>query len=477
MHALAPTVVSTQLVNLHNNSVISGSNTAALNGLNGNGYLTTNDNSSYHTDYHDIFNDMRATWNWADRNSLTVGWLFEYVPADNIIEQGNDFLVDVKNHPNVYNIQGLNAAGAVVANYTDQGVSQYGGNFYSDGSLKTVSNSIYINDEINVTKELKLDGGFRREFIDMQLTQEGYNFGAALPAAVAAANPLPNVAISNGIGSSGNGQFATTQNSVDDKAFTFGANYRIGEHFAVYARTGSSYDTGVQDFDVFLGSLPKDNNGFQSLRFNEVGVRFDSSYLAATVTGFTGKNTNIALGVQPVGGAPTNIFYNNKSEGLEFEATWSPIHALSVDLSGVIQKATIDGVPSGVAIAKFGLASSSQFNGNQIDRLPNVQVHFQPTFHFNRRGSVYVSVDYVGPRWGDLANTQRLNAYTMIGAGVSYRVLKNLTLGLSGTNLTNVLAFDVGNPRGGGNISLIQGAVFSRALLGRQAQFTGTLNF
>jgi outer membrane receptor protein involved in Fe transport len=335
-----------------------------------------------------------------------------------------------------------------------------------------VSNSIYVNDEISVTKQLKLDGGFRREFIDMQLTQEGYNFGSALP--TAGANPT-NVAIQNGVGSSGNGQFATTQNSVDDKAFTFGANYRIGEHFAVYARTGTSFDTGVQDFDVFLGSLPKSNNAFASLEFNEVGVRFDSSYLAATVTVFTGKNKNIPIdATAPGSNVPAIVTYDNKSEGVEFEGTWAPIQALSVDLNGVIQKATINGLPGN--LTALGL-TASQFNGKQIDRLPDVQVHFQPTFHFNRRGSVYVSVDYVGRRFGDLANTLQLNSYVMIGAGVSYRVLKNLTLGLSGTNLTNELAFDVGNPRGGSNLNAGTGPIFARALLGTQVEFTGTLTF
>jgi outer membrane receptor protein involved in Fe transport len=127
-------------------------------------------------------------------------------------------------------------------------------------------------------------------------------------------------------------------------------------------------------------------------------------------------------------------------------------------------------------LSALGL-TTSQFNGKQIDRLPDVQVHFQPTFHFNRRGSVYVSVDYVGRRFGDLANTLQLNSYVMFGAGVSYRPLKNLTLSLSGTNLTNKLAFDVGNPRGGSNLSAGTGPIFARALLGTQAKFTATLTF
>ena len=118
-----------------------------------------------------------------------------------------------------------------------------------------------------------------------------------------------------------------------------------------------------------------------------------------------------------------------------------------------------------------------QFNGKQIDRLPDVQFHFQPTYAITPDVSAYVSVDYAGQRYGDLENTLKLNAYTLVGAGVSWRATSMLTLSLSGTNLTNQLAFDVGNPRGGSNINAGTGPIFARALLGQQFKLSASLNF
>ena len=246
LQKLVPTVSSVQLVRLKDNTVISNPQS-----LNGNGLLTTIDNSYYNTNYNNIINDTRTSWE-TSMNSFTLGWMFMYVPADKIVEAGNDYLIDITNHPSRYDVQGLNASGQVVAHLTDNGVSSFGADYYSNGGLTTLSNSIYVNDEFNVTKQFKIDAGFREEYINFQLSQEGYTYGAPVPGGSA-----NNYADSQGVGSKGNNVFTTTQSNVSDKAWTVGANYKFTDHLSVYARTGHSFDTGVQDFDVF-GRLPSD---------------------------------------------------------------------------------------------------------------------------------------------------------------------------------------------------------------------------
>ena len=462
LQSLVPTVSTVQLVRIKDNAVVG--NPSALNG---NGLLTTMDNSYYNTNYNNVINDTRTTWD-TDRNSLTLGWLFMYVPATKIVEAGNDYLIDITNHASRYDVQGLNAAGQVVAHLTDNGVSAFGADYYGNGGLTTTSDSIYLNDEFKVTKAFKIDAGVRLEYINFQLSQEGYTYGAPVPGG--AANNWADV---QGIGSLGNNRYSTTQSNVHDHAWTVGGNYQITDTFALYARTGHSFDTGVQDFDMFGGSLPMNASALAELEFNEVGFHYDSKHLAASVDAFTGENRNVPVDATTSTGQPVTVTYNNNSKGVELEATWSPNRTFSVDVSGVLQKAEIAGLPGG--LGALGIAAG-QFNGKQIDRLPDVQAHLQPTYYFPK-GSAYVSLDYAGQRYGDLANTLRLNAYELLGAGLSYRPIEKLTLSLSGTNLLNQLAFDVGNPRGGSNISAGTGPIFARALLGEQLKVSGSFKF
>jgi outer membrane receptor protein involved in Fe transport len=107
-------------------------------------------------------------------------------------------------------------------------------------------------------------------------------------------------------------------------------------------------------------------------------------------------------------------------------------------------------------------------DGNQIDRLPKVEVHFTPTVSLpSGRASAYVTVSYYGTRWGDLSNTLQLDAYTDLAAGLSYKVTPAMTVALQGTNLTNRFSITEGNPRGNNVVAGTNAYGFARANLPR----------
>jgi iron complex outermembrane receptor protein len=78
-----------------------------------------------------------------------------------------------------------------------------------------------------------------------------------------------------------------------------------------------------------------------------------------------------------------------------------------------------------------------------------------------------VTVSYYGKRWGDLANTLQLDAYTDLAAGVAYKITQNMTLSAQGSNLTNKFSITEGNPRGNSVIAGTNAYGYARANLPR----------
>jgi outer membrane receptor protein involved in Fe transport len=188
-----------------------------------------------------------------------------------------------------------------------------------------------------------------------------------------------------------------------------------------------------------------------------LGVRFSTSKFYAELTGFRSVNKNIS---EVTGNTGQQVFLNNTAYGVEIDSKWVPISMFNLDLTGVVQHSDISGV-----------SGSTSFDGNQIDRLPNVELHLTPTvLSPDGRASGYVTVSYYGKRWGDLANTLQLDAYTDLAAGVAYKITKSMTLSVQGTNLTNKFSITEGNPRGNSVIAGTNAYGYARANLPRAGE-------
>jgi outer membrane receptor protein involved in Fe transport len=469
----SPAVVSDALVQVATGKTIT--NTA---GLNGNGLLLDDTNFQYGATFDTIMDDFRVSWK-TDKNSLDVGLLYMQVNGSNIYETGNDELIDITNHAHLYDVVGLNAQGGVVDHLTDNGVTTFdsiGAGYYGNGNEDVTSTNYYINDQYQLTKELRIDAGFRYEQTNYQTLAENDVYGAALP--MAAANPT--IIADQTDGSYGNGTYASGSNGGNDSAWTAGANYLITPRFSVFARTTKSFDEGVQDFNVFGGQNGNPSrSSFQTLHSDQAGVRYENPWFAFSVTGFYAEYNHYAIAVTPASGGPqSNIFINFQSTGADFETVWRPMHAFELKVSGVVQHAEDVDIPSGL------LTTNGVVNGDQPARMPDVQIRAQPTVYFDQPGaeyfahsSAYLLATYYGQRYGDVANTQVFDSYTNWGAGISTNITKWLTLDVVGDNLGNALGLTEGNPRGGSNLSTRAGYVLARPIWGRNVKVSVTYHF
>ncbi len=445
---------------------------AELNAINGNGLVAENVSARNKRYVKEFVNDASVTWATSS-NSLTLGWLAfaTHVNKDQNVG-ATSFLSDVKSNANRMDIVALNPAGQIVGYLTDKSVLQY--NTWGEGvnNSKATSHSLYVNDEWKVTDNLRLDGGVRWERYSITARNGIGATDKRIPGAFLAdgVTDVDNIIGNNEFGGAFSGQFNTTKGSFTEPSWTIGSNYLINDNLAVYGRYSSSYNAN--------GTNPVTN-----ISFAEVGARFRARGVSAMVTlfrtdykdyrGFSrqiGTDTEVTV-------ASSDILVN----GIEFELDYKPIKEFGITLGGVLQKhdLKITGV-SGPSADAYR-AELSSFSGNLPERTPKVNFTLTPTYYLpGGKGELSLSIQRIGKRFADLANSIELPAYTTLALSGRYELTSKISLHASIQNLTNEIGLTEGNPRGG--TSAFQEATgsnyfFARPILGRNMQVSATFAF
>jgi iron complex outermembrane recepter protein len=443
--------VGAELVRVDTGAVVT--NPAAMNG---NGLVTQMGANQYSQGTNELINDAQVIYH-TDKNNATLGLLTWNVDMD-VRQIGVNFLMDVTNQAHLLDVAAVNGAGQIVGHLTDNGVLQYDTG-YANGTVNVKSNSLYLNDQYQPIDPLRLDGGVRFEKVKYTSLSENVDSNVPLSGVL-----NPNVIADQTAASYGTGTYTNGRRDLSGTAWTAGANYLLTDNFAVYGRYSSAFDTGDAQFAVFSPGSSGLPNELTRLRFAELGIRFATPGIYTELTGFRSVNKNVS---EVVGNTGQQIFLDNVATGVEFDGKWRPINEFTLDLSGVWQHSDLTAV-----------GGTTDLDGNQIDRLPNVAVHLTPSVSTpDGRASAYMTVSYFGKRWGDLANTLQLDAYTDLAAGVSYKITPKMTLSAQGTNLTDRFSLTEGNPRGNSVVAGNNPYGFARANLPRTGKLTLDVKF
>jgi outer membrane receptor protein involved in Fe transport len=88
--------------------------------------------------------------------------------------------------------------------------------------------------------------------------------------------------------------------------------------------------------------------------------------------------------------------------------------------------------------------------GDQLIRVPKLAIRMTPSIHLDD-GKWRIGMEFVhySNRYADIANTQKLPAYSLINASMDARITGHVSLAVTATNLTNSLGLTEGNPRAG----------------------------
>lgn len=210
-------------------------------------------------------------------------------------------------------------------------------------------------------------------------------------------------------------------------AVRLGAVHALTPATSVYAQasTGSDPVTSVVSLN-----LANRNFDLTRARQTEVGVKqsLDALHGEWTAAAFHIRKDDIVTrdpsnpGISVQGGTQS-------SRGIEIAASIEPLRAWRIDANATVLDARFDEL-----VEAGGASRAGNTPANVPERLANLWVS-----HVGAGWEAGIGARYVGRRYGNNANTLRLDAYTLLDATLSWRLDPRTTLRLNLRNLTDKL--------------------------------------
>jgi iron complex outermembrane receptor protein len=124
-------------------------------------------------------------------------------------------------------------------------------------------------------------------------------------------------------------------------------------------------------------------------------------------------------------------------------------------------------------------AAAAQYNGNIVQRTPQVMYAIQPSYDLpNRLGDVYLRYEYTGKIFTDVGNGLALPGYGVLSVGSDINFTDRIHLNLNVWNVTNALGLTEGNPNSGITETVgSNGYFYARGIAGTNATATLTYKF
>lgn len=399
-------------------------------------------------DIESLVNDLALEWE-AGNNKLTGGFYYADYSSNDSWVLGNGLLLTAEE-----NAQRLNMTLSDGRIVTRDGFAQ-GATFNVNAQYDGEDYAFYLVDELQLTPELRIDGGIRYQKHKVDARLENNTFGVDTDN-----NPL--TLFNNGTAVL-NGTFSDIDYSHGDWSWTAGANYDISDSVGVFAR----YSVGR--------SFPQFDNLRENLRITarvetyEGGLKLSTPMVSAYLTLFHNKFDGLAT-TRILNGVPTPEVGGAKATGLEVEGAVRPFEGFSVNVAGTYLDAEYQDYFTG--------GGAFDNTGNRVQRQPKWMWRVTPAYEVeigNLKPSVFATLQYTGDRFSDPENRQLLPNYYQLDAGVALDVSERLRFQVTANNLTNEIGLTEGNVRAIGSQG--GGVILARPILGRSFRFSAAYSF
>lgn len=391
-----------------------------------------------------ITDELRVSSAIGSGHRLTGGLYFSHYRADDVQLLGNNLLLLAE--PNAERID-LSL---------DNGVQATRDGFVSATTSQIVDTStsnniaLFLNDEWTVSPRTLLNAGIRFEhqaldgsvrntlvtdFDGNPLTLYNNNGALLLPSAMPLGDNSNRVSWSIGL----------VQKMIPDR-LTLHARFNHGSN--------------LQSFDKLRVGGPR----HQFANVFEAGADLDTGPVRASVNAFVNHFTGLQftrLLEQPDGSVGSIILTGGANAvGVEVETEIKPTARWQVELRGTFEDGRYRG---------FGDNS-----GNQVVRQPRIQFAVSPSYTTRiARAEVklHATYSYVGTRYSDVENLQRLPPYATVDLGLHAALPNGLYTDIVAQNLFDAFGLTEGNTRTLGAV-LSSGPIIARPLFGRNVSMS-----
>lgn len=439
-----------------------------LNNQNGNGLVNVSGWWAAEIGVKNLIDELTVT-KQVGEHDLTGGVYYSDYNLDSFISF-NDFVGEVRDRPRMLDVVGVNAAGTVVGRLTDSGFLRYAA-FGLDARDKVQTTALFLNDNWQLTEDLRLDFGLRKQRVKLESNFANYqSFDLGDGTTLADDRVFFR-----------NGSFSKYEDSFSDLGWTAGANYVINPSVAIFGRYSESFRLPRSEA-LWFGARAN----IQYIDQYEVGVKVRTRNLTVFATGFYNRFDGLPLTTQDFDPVTRdviirNFFTGTEALGVEIELDWRPFGGnFGLAFAGTLQDPQFKNFTINTVVnTGTGEIRTDDFSGNQANRVPKVMLNLNPYFDFTVgeiTGQVYGSLKHVGSRFTDFASTIELYPYETLDMGVLLDIGENVNVQVDISNVTNATGLTEGNNNTG---SVVNGQeiTFGRPVLGRGIRISASYSF
>ena len=388
----------------------------------------------------DVMYKVNLKKHWTDHR-LNVS-LFAGHSAVNSFTQGSFAYATFENEPQMLQVTLENPGTDVIQLSDENGIANYGGLFYNNALADVAQVQLSASDTWQVTPALSLDIGAGFEYINHTGIKDRSN-----PTVIQGGQDEDlNTAYDN---------FTLVPELVQDSFdfdyaylnFSLGVNYKLDAQRAIFGRfTRSNKAPELNYYFNNFENLPVDQEGrIQEITQAELGFKQQNQTLNIFATGFWSQLDNVGFsefvfdqsGMAGIFFTPEQI---NKTTtiGLELEADWQPLPALSFRFLTTLQKATATKFTVYDTAGSFETDDDQvlDYSGNELAHQPKLTFEFIPNYQIGKY-QIFTSWRYLGKRQANVANAHQLPGFSMFRAGISGQLSKQVSVALVCNNLFN----------------------------------------
>lgn len=403
--------------------------------------------------------DTALEWQ-AGNNKLTGGFYYANYTSHDVWALGNQVLLTGEPNARLLNMTLSGGRTATLNGFTS------GPGFQVNAFYSGDDTAFYAVDELQITPELRIDGGVRwqRHIVD-----------AAIRTPIAGGNVNldgnPNTLYDNAVTVIGTPRQVRYSDSA--WSYTAGINYDFTRQIGLFARysVGHSFPQFDNLREASDANIAAKTGLAQTAEVEtyEGGVKVSTHLLNLYATVFHNKFDGLAT-TALIAGVPVSSNGGAKATGVELEGVVRPFEGFSLTAAGTY----LDGTYRDF----FSNNGAIDNTGNQVQRQPKWQWRVTPAIDVDFGGfkpALFATLQYTGDRFSDVENAQVLPHFYQLDAGASVDVNDTVKLSVTGNNLTNEFGLTEGNPRIiGGQGS---GPILARPILGRSFRFSAAVKF
>jgi outer membrane receptor protein involved in Fe transport len=429
------------------------------------------------------------------RHGVTAGvYLSAYRTRLKLVQEG--VFLEVADNPRLIQVGMPGPGGEFIGLTPPDGFAGYNAGFWNLTDNTTIA-SLYLGDSWQATDRLTIDLGARvdhsgntgrneRPVVPGQVVN-GEVVGQEVPAGYAPFTPTDQ---QSRAGMFGSGIYRRWDYGFGTWSASGGANYRLTDRTAVYARVsrGTRMPTPQQwTFQTTDGSQVTGDTkrGEVETTFqSELGVKTSAQRWSLLLTGFYGTSKNMLVTLdrgQPNGGfAFLPISTDTRTVGAEVEGAIAPLSGLELRAVATVQDPRFTHFTYDFFVPGNGPLSGPQtrdYSGNRLNDVASLLGDLGASYGW-RAVDLFADYRYSGDRAANRPNTVTIPAFGELNGGIGYR-FRQAHVRLQALNLLNTQAIQQMGQRTGEDILRVNpdGSAESLVTSGPNAGTTATSRY